>query len=132
MLLADYQNLTVFKVDNTHFEAIGQINQLKNITWGKYFSKYFDFQINVPASEENNILLVKGNIIWGGGKEAGIIDIVEGSRNTNGELSLVIKGRTLECLLTRRIIAETMVYKSKRISTILYDMVDKHFISTEE
>lgn len=130
MLLNDYQNLTVFKVDNETFEAIGQITQIKSVNWGKYFTKYYEFKISVFASEQNVEILKNGNIIWGGKTNAGIIDVVQIDRDSNGQILLTIKGRTLESLLLRRVIDKTQNFKNKHVSTIVYSLVKEYFISS--
>lgn len=128
MLLNDYQNLTVFKVDNETFEAIGQITQIKSVNWGKYFTKYYEFKISVFASEQNIEILKNGNIIWGGKINAGIIDVVQIDRDSNGQILLTIKGRTLESLLLRRAIDKTQNFKNKHVSTIIYSLVKEYFV----
>ena len=102
MLLADYQNLQVFKVD-----------QFTSILWGKNFNKLFEVEIDAPAVPENIEILKKENIIWGGTKEACIIDIIKINRDADGKSTMQIKAQTLESLLKCRVIHSTKTYVAK-------------------
>lgn len=134
MLLGDLENLVVFKVDNEDFEPIGQINQITSVTWGKKFNAYFDVVINAPVTEENKKLFKKGRIIWAGPKyhSAAIIDIINTKRSTKGLTTFEVKARTLECLLMKRVIPETVKFYNEALSTIMYELVDKAFVNPED
>ena len=129
MLLGNYEDIMVFQIDNENFELLGEINQLTSVIWGKNFIGYFDFQINAPITEENKEYLKKGRILWPGGKDAGIIEIVNIERNADGQRTISVKGRTLESILERRAIKKTYNFKNEKISTILYQLVGENFVN---
>lgn len=129
MLLGDYEDLMVFSMDNSEIVLLGQINQLNQVSWQKQFVDAGEFEITVPVTEENKTLLKKKRVIWPGKESAGIIEIVDIQKTEDGERIFTVKGRTLESILERRILSETLVFKNERMSTILYAIVDSTCIN---
>lgn len=128
MLLKDIE-IHVYKLDNNTFEAIGQINHFTSLIWPDKFNGYATFELNMPLTNENKFLARKGHVVWCGGDNAAIIEIVESSTDDNGQKTCKIKGRTLEMFLTTRIIWGTYSCKGKYSSTAMYEIVDAQCIN---
>lgn len=108
MLLGNFQSLYAYKLDNTHFELIGVIDDLISVDWKKYFAKYGEATIKLTPTKNNIALLKKGVVLSPSSKNAIIVDTVEIVID-NGQIALQVKGLTLEKILSRRIIAETFI-----------------------
>lgn len=120
--------ITVFQVDDTTFEALGDVSQYTSLLWPDAYNGFAQFEMWAPITEDNAALLKKNNIIWCGGENAAVIEIIKATVDDNGEKIYDIKGRTLEKYLTDRMIWG-MYTKSGYASTIMYDMVDKNMIN---
>lgn len=128
MLLDKNVQIIVFKIDNNVFEQAGDINQYTSLIWPDAFNGYASFELWTPITDDNSILLKQGNVIWAGGENAAVIEIIKATVDENGEKQFDVKGRTLEKYLTDRIIWG--MYSSKGYtSTIMYDLVDKNCIN---
>lgn len=126
MLLSKQIQVLVFKLDdNGTFENIGEINQFDSLMWPDKFNGYGSFELWAPITEENSVYLKKGNILWCGGDNAAMIEIVKSSVNSQGTKTYNVKGRTLEMLLTTRVIWGTYNAKDKHVSTAMYDIVNQ-------
>lgn len=126
MLLSKQIQVLVFKLDdNGTFENIGEINQFDSLMWPDKFNGYGSFELWAPITEENSVYLKKGNILWCGGDNAAMIEIVKSSVNSQGTKTYNVKGRTLEMLLTTRVVWGTYNAKDKHVSTIMYDIVNQ-------
>lgn len=101
MLLGNFQALNVYQLDNSHFEQVGIIEELISVDWKKYFDKYGEATIKVFPTSHNIQLLKKGIVLSPNSKNAIRIDTVEIVED-KGQLSLQIKGLTLEKLLSMR------------------------------
>lgn len=131
MLLKSVE-IEVFKLDNNTFESIGQINKYKSLMWPDRFNGYSTFELNVPLTPENRTLIKKGNVIWCGGDNAAVIEIIQSDSNENGQKTYKVKGRTLEMLLTTRIIWGTYVCTGKATSTAMYEMVQNQCVNPSQ
>lgn len=129
MLLRDVE-ISVFKIDNTTFDAIGQINQFTSLIWPDKFNGYSTFELNAPVTVENRNMIKKGNVVWCGGDNAAVIEIIDSVTNDEGQQVFKVKGRTLEMILTTRIIWGTYVCTGIPASTAMYEIVDKNFLNT--
>ena len=130
MLLRKQIKILVFKLDDAGtFDNIGEINQFDSLIWPDKFNGYSTFELWAPVNDENAEYLKKGNILWCGGDNAAIIEIVKSSVNDNGSKTFNIKGRTLEMFLTTRIIWGSYNAKDKRASTVMYEIVDKNCVN---
>lgn len=128
MLLKNIE-IQVFKIDNNTFEPIGGVNHFTSLIWPDKFNGYTSFELNAPVTQENKMLLKKDNIIWCGGENAAKIEIINCETNEEGEKVFKIKGRTLEQILTTRIIWGTYNSVGKNSSTIMYDIVNSQCVN---
>lgn len=124
MLLSKQTQITVFKVDNNTFEALGDISQYTSLIWPDAYNGYAQFELWAPITPDNANLLKRKNILWCGGENAAVIEIIKATVDDKGEKIYDIKGRTLEKYLADRMIWGTYT-GTGRASTIMYDMVDK-------
>lgn len=128
MLLRDVE-VHVFKLDNDTFEAIGQVNEFTSLIWPDKFNGYATFELNAPVNEENNALIKEGNIVWCGGDNAAIIELIWSDMNEDGQKVYKAKGRTLEMFLTTRIIWGTYICTNKPSSTAMYEIVNAQCVN---
>lgn len=129
MLLEKQIQILVFKVDDNTFENIGEVNQYDSLIWPDKFNGYASFEIWAPITDENSEYFKKGNVIWCGGDNAGVVEIVKSTVDDKGTKTFNVKGRTLEMLLTTRIIWGTYNATNKQASTCMYDIVNQNCVN---
>jgi hypothetical protein len=129
MLLEKQIQMLVFKVDDTTFESIGEVNLYDSLIWTDKFNGYANFELWAPITDENAEYFKKGNILWCGGDNAAVIEIVKSTIDDKGTKTFNVKGRTLEMLLTTRIIWGTYNASNKYASTVMYDIVKQNCIN---
>lgn len=116
--------IQVFKLDNTTFDSIGQINEYTSLIWPDKYNGFSQFELNAPVNQENKDLIKKDNVIWCGGDKAAFIEIIHVDTKENGQKVFKAKGRTLEMILTTRIIWGTYSCVNKKTSTAMYEIVN--------
>lgn len=133
MLLRKQIRILVFNLDDEGtFDNIGEINQFDSLIWPDKFNGFSTFELWAPVNEENAEYLKKGRILWCGGNNAAIVEIVKSSVNDDGSKTFNVKGRTLEMLLTTRIIWGTYNAKNKQASTVMYEIVDQNCVNPKD
>ena len=130
MLLEKQIQILVFKVDDTIFENIGEVNQYDSLIWPDKFNGYASFELWAPITDENSEYFKKGNILWCGGDNAAVVEIVKSTIDDKGTKTFNVKGRTLEMILTTRIIWGTYNASNKYASTAMYDIVKQNCINS--
>lgn len=129
MLLKNVE-IYVYRLDNAGtFDAIGEINQFTSLMWPDKFNGHATFELWAPITQENKELIKKGNILWCGGDNAAIIEIIQSDVNDKGEKTYKVKGRTLEMLLTTRIVWGTYNCSNKYSSTAMYEIVNENCVN---
>lgn len=129
MLLKNVE-IYVYRLDNAGtFDAIGEINQFTSLMWPDKFNGHATFELWAPITQENKELIKKGNILWCGGDNAAIIEIIQSDVNDKGEKTYKVKGRTLEMFLTTRIIWGTYSCSNKYSSTVMYEIVNENCVN---
>lgn len=121
----------VFSITENEFDNIGELNQFSSIIWPDAYNGFSTFELNAPITPENNLLLKEGNILWCGGNNAAVIEIITAEHSEEGK-TYNIKGRTLESLITRRIVWGTYIANNKNVSTIAYDLVNQNCVSPSD
>lgn len=129
MLLEKQIQILVFKVDDATFENIGEVNQYDSLIWPDKFNGYASFELWAPITEENSEYFKKGNILWCGGDNAAIVEIVKSTIDDKGTKTFNVKGRTLEMILTTRIIWGTYNASNKYASTAMYEVVNQNCVN---
>ena len=128
MLLKNVE-IQIFKLDDVSFEPIGQVNEYTSLIWPDKYNGYTQFELNAPVNPENTSLIKKGNIIWCGGDNAAIIENITANQKEDGQKVFKVKGRTLEMILTTRIIWGTYSCTNKRVSTAMYEIVNSNCVN---
>ena len=130
MLLKRQIQILVFKLDDDGtFDNIGEVNHFDNLIWPDKFNGYAQFELWAPITNENAEYFKKGNILWCGGDNAAVVEIVKSEIDDKGTKTYNVKGRTLEKFLTERIIWGTFNAVNKQASTAMYDIVNQHCIN---
>lgn len=129
MLLEKQIQILVFRVDDTAFENIGEVNQYDSLIWPDKFNGYASFELWAPITDENSEYFKKGNIFWCGGDNAAVVEIVKSTIDDKGTKTFNVKGRTLEMFFTTRIIWGTYNASNKYASTAMYDIVNQNCIN---
>lgn len=130
MLLNTDVDIIVYQLDdNGTFDAIGEINQFTSLMWPSKYNGYNTFRLWAPITDENINLIKKGHILWCGGDTAAMIEVVETDTNSDGQKTFDVKGRTLEMLLTTRIIWGTYSCTNKAASTVMYEIVERQCVN---
>ena len=129
MLLEKQIQILVFRVDNTTFENIGEVNQYGSLIWPDKFNGYASFELWAPITDENSEYFKKGNILWCGGDNAAVVEIVKSTIDDKGTKTFNVKGRTLEMILTTRIIWGTYNASNKYASTAMYELVNQNCVN---
>ena len=129
MLLEKQIQILVFKIDDTTFENVGEVNQYNSLIWPDKFNGYASFELWAPITDENSEYFKKGNVLWCGGDNAAVVEIVKSVIDDKGMKTFNVKGRTLEMLLTTRIIWGTYNATNKQASTCMYDIVNQNCIN---
>lgn len=129
MLLEKQIQILVFKVDDNTFENIGEINKYSSLIWPDKFNGYASFELWAPITEENSEYFKKGNVLWCGGDNAAVVEIVKSAIDDKGTKTFNVKGRTLEMFLTTRIVWGTYNASNKYASTVMYEIVKQNCIN---
>lgn len=126
-------DIYVYKLDDDGtFALLGEINKYTSLIWPDKFNGYTTFELNTPVTHENRDLIKKGNIIWCGGNNACIIEIIQSDKNEENQKTYKVKGRTLEMLLTTRIIWGTYSCVNKYSSSAMYEIVNKQCVNPSD
>ena len=129
MLLEKQIQILVFEVNDTTFDSIGEVNQYESLIWPDKFNGFGTFELWAPITDENSQYFKKGNILWCGGDNAAVVEIVKSEIDENGTKTYNVKGRTLEMLLTSRIIWGTYNAVNKDASTAMYEIVNQNCVN---
>ena len=130
MLLEKQIQVLVFKLDDKGaFDNIGEVNQLDSLIWPDKFNGYASFELWAPITDENSEYFRKGNILWCGGDNAAVVEVVKSSIDDKGNKTFNVKGRTLEMFLTTRIIWGTYNAVNKQASTAMYELVTQNCVN---
>ena len=129
MLLEKQLQILAFEVNDTTFDSIGEVNQYESLIWPDKFNGFGTFELWAPITDENSQYFKKGNILWCGGDNAAVVEIVKSEIDENGTKTYNVKGRTLEMLLTTRIIWGTYNAVNKDASTAMYEIVNQNCVN---
>ena len=123
----------VYEMKNDTFENIGELNQIESLMWPEQYAGYASFKLTAPITEENTMYLKEKRVLWKvGGTSAAVIEIINSSTDEDGQQIYEIKGRTLECLLAKRIVWNTYFTNSSTVPKIIEDLVRINCVSPSE
>lgn len=92
-------------VFNRDLEFVGLLDDFTSLQWTRRYAKCGDFELHCALTPEALSLLVRENILWiKGDPEAGYIEYRNLDQDTDGNETLVIRGKFLSGYLNRRII----------------------------
>lgn len=116
-------------IDASNHYPVAQIDDFVFFIWTSRYYTPGDFEIVAPASESNRRYLVKGNYIFNKTRDrrnysAGVIEYVKRTIEEDGTARITIKGRFLESLLYRRIIADQTILTNKYVLEIIKTLID--------
>lgn len=129
MFLNKKIEITVFEINNEKFEPIGHLDEYTSLMWPDAFNGHAQFQLWAPITDNNSELMKEGYVIWCGGENAAVIEIIKADMNDDGEKEFNVKGRTLEKYLTRRIVWGTYSCGSAYASTVMYNLVNANAVN---
>lgn len=115
---------------NRAFEKQGIIDEIVSLIWHRKYNTAGDFQLIVPASENNlNLIQEQAIIHKPGTDEAGVIDTYRIKEDDSGAETIEASGYFLTGLLARRIIPQqTTLYNTYR--NIMHNLVDGNAVNT--
>lgn len=129
--------MEVFKVDiyilNKSLERIGIIDIFTSIIWTNRYFEYGDFELYLPANNDNISLLQQGYYLIREGHEnnAMIIEAIQISTSVDEGNFLTVKGRCLKSILYRRIIWN-MTNLAGQLETCIARLLNENVISPED
>ena len=130
MYLTNEPTFYVFEMTNDEFEAIGEVTQVTSVMWAEASNGCAEFELWAAYTSDMAELLKTGNVVWLDGDDVGgLIEHVRPTFDDDGNGTINVKGRTLECLLERRAVNGTWKRTNKSVSTIMRDMVADHAIT---
>lgn len=93
-------------VINPEFTALAIVDSYESLIWTERYSKISDFELYMAAEDETLAKYIQvDNYIWKkGSNKIMIIESIEISQNAEMEDKAIIKGRSLESILARRVI----------------------------
>lgn len=115
------------EIFSPELEPIGFVNDYTSIMWNRRYNVCGGFELWCPLIPENVELLKDDNIIWLGGREAGIIKVLDMSNEGNDQIH--IQGKFIDYQLFFRNLWDTHIYTNKNVSDILYDMVNVNCVN---
>lgn len=97
---------------NKDFESIAKITNYQSFMWVDRYRNVGEFELSVPVSMSNVFDIFKGdNYIWySGSDKLMIIEYLEIDTSRNDYPILLVKGRSLESILDRRILLYDTVF----------------------
>ena len=85
-------------------QIIGVVNKYSALQWVDTWSKEGSFQLWAPLNDENSSLLVKGNLLWIEEDTLGVIQRAVRELDEEGERTISVSGKFVECWIQKRII----------------------------
>lgn len=104
----DELNLYVY---DRSFTMIGVVERYTSLIWSDRFDEPGDFELTVIYDQELRNLLVQDRYVTTDYTDRyAIIEKIEISKDEDGNAEMIITGRTLECMLERRIILNKLEF----------------------
>jgi hypothetical protein len=102
----------LYILSNT-FNFLGLIEEFKSFTWIRRYTSCGEFELHVPFTNNNRIILSLGNIIYKkNDTEAGIINYLNYKLDTDGKEIIIVKGKFASSYLNQRIALGTSAYST--------------------
>lgn len=116
---------------NDQFERLAIIDDYNSFIWSTRYYTSGDFQLIVDASEEHMQLFMKDYyVVRDDDENVGIIEDITIQRNEDAHEVMVVKGRFLDAIISRRIIAKQTTVTGK-ISVCIEQLLTENIINPE-
>lgn len=110
-------------------QIIGVVNKYSALQWVDTWSKEGSFQLWAPLNDENSSLLVRGNLIWIEEDTLGVIQRVVRELDEEGERTISVSGKFVECWIQKRIVWGKFVSNNSFVTDVMRSMVYNHCIN---
>ena len=112
-----------------NLDLLGVIDNFETLIWTRKYTEPGKFQLNLPATEDNIILMQDENIIYRKDDvEGGVIDHIEYTVSDKGEKKIAVSGKFVTSYLSRRINWGTINY-SGRVDLLMQKIVKDNCVS---
>lgn len=119
-------------VMNDQFVRLALIDDYISFIWTSRYYTSGDFQLQVGASAANKDLFLEGYyIVREDDENVGIIESVIINQNEDGQEIMTIKGRFVDSIIGRRIIAKQTTVSGK-LSDCIEQLIDENIIDPED
>ena len=121
--------IIVYRITDDIFEPIGEVDDFTSLIWPRNYNSYSEFQMSAPLIERNKELLKKDYYLYKKDDTLMKIQIVDQTISDDGEKTFKIKGRSLEELLTTRVVWADTYTKTDVASTVICDLVNNNCVN---
>lgn len=119
-----------FMVLDANFDAILVVDAFHSAIWTVRFNSEGDFELYTPVRSDYVEAMVIGNYLWRKDSDRlMVIDTIEISKDEEDVPKLTVTGTSLEGILKRRIITDTLTYEDKPVNEVVKDILDKNVIN---
>ncbi len=128
MLLTETPDLYVYQLrQRPYFELLGIVEGIKSIAWDVTFSGTSSFKMWVARSKSNYDILKHGNVVASNG-DAFLVQKVEVDRDEDDGILMCVSGKSIDVLMSQRIVAGTYVADGKYLSEVVHDLFFDNFV----
>lgn len=115
---------------NDNFESIFVIDSFKSLIWTDRYNIYGDFELYLPTDISILKILKHDYYLWIKESERMmIIDDIYIESDIEDGSHITVKGKSLEYILSRRVICGMTSFQSQLLSKVIQDIITKNFIS---
>lgn len=119
-----------FMILDSTFHAIQVIDSYMSAIWTVRFQECGDFELYASVRSDFLESFQIGNYLWRKDSDrVMIIETVEIETDADDVPNLIIKGRSLESILDRRIIMDPVTYEDKAVNAVVADLLNKSIIN---
>lgn len=108
---------------NDDLQIVGVVNKYSALQWVDTWSKEGSFQLWAPLNDENSSLLTKGNLVWIEEDTLGVIQRVVRELDEEGERTISVSGKFVECWIQKRVIWGKIVLNDSFVTDVMRNMV---------
>lgn len=128
MLLTETPDLYVYQLrQRPYFELLGIVEGVKSIAWDVTFSGTSSFKMWVARSKSNYDILKHGNVVTSNG-DAFLVQKVEVDRDEDNGILMCVSGKSIDVLMSQRIVAGVYVADGKYLSEVVHDLFYDNFV----
>lgn len=121
------------EVLNQEFERVAIIDTYKSAIWTDRYCDYGDFELYIPLPTALiNDLATDNYLTLENSDRLMIIDTVRTETDVEEGAFLIVTGRSLESILSRRIVQGQVTYSGKTTKEIIMDLLETNFVNPED